>query len=754
MSAGDDQNPGSPDTPTETSHASSSGRTISKIGHYKIKREIATGGMGTVYEAVQDHPRRTVAVKVMKRGMTSRAALRRFEYESQMLARLRHPYIAQVYEAGTHQDEGGTVPYFAMEYIPNAKSLTRYAEDKKLDQPRAVGAVRQDLRRRAPRPSEGHRPPRPQAQQHPGGLPTGSPGSSTSALPAATDSDMALTTMQTSVGQLVGSLQYMSPEQCDADPHDLDTRSDVYSLGVTLYELVSGSLPYRLKGAPIHEAARIVREQESPSVSETDPALGGDVATIVSKALEKDRERRYQSAYGLAQDIRRFLTGEAIVARPPSIVYQLKVFARRNKILLGAVAAVFLVLVTGVVVSTSLYFNAETERDRAEDQVAKTRAAHDFVREMLAHAVPPGYGEETTIANMLEQSDGEIEQAFEGRPEIEAEIRRTMAHAHKNLGRYRDSEQHLRAALAIRREINGEDHPKTVELLEDLAFLYLVTGDKTGREEMLRALLGVTERAHGEEHPRTADAIASVADILLEQGRVDEAEELCLKALDISRRTLGDEHEDTLGSMVQHAWIRFHQGEIEEAEAMNRQLLETSRRVLGEDHGWTAVATSQLAASMIAQGRIAEAAALYGDASVPDELGIEKWFQGERELAVDGTQVFVFWETWCPFSQRAMPGLEDVHRSYGDQGLELYGLTRMRRSATEQKVVEFIDQKGLSFPIARENGAASVFFGVTGTPYAAVVRNGKLIWKRDVLTPEMLPEPMLAGLMRADPVTP
>ena len=282
-----------------------------QIGRYSIKRVIASGGMGTIYEAVQDRPRRTVAVKVMRAGLASRTALRRFEYESQLLARLRHPDIAQVFEAGTYNDGTSTVPYFAMEYIPNAKPITEYAKQKHL-------GIRERLElfaRVGDAVHHGHQKGIIHRDIKPSNILIGSDGRPRVidfGVARSTDSDNVITALQTQVGQLIGTVQYMSPEQCEADPHDLDTRSDIYALGVVMYELLGDKLPYDLTDTAVHEATRVIREQTPPRLSTLDSQLGGDVETIVLKALEKERDRRYRSAAELADDIRRYLSGDGV----------------------------------------------------------------------------------------------------------------------------------------------------------------------------------------------------------------------------------------------------------------------------------------------------------------------------------------------------------------------------------------------------------------------------------------------------------
>ncbi len=333
---------------TETYKCKTPAAAIPKrIARYHVKSVIASGGMGTVYEAVQEQPHRTVALKLMKHGIASRSALRRFEYESQILARLRHSGIAQVYEAGTHRDDSGTTPYFAMEYIVGAKPITKYAKEKKLGTRDRIKLFTQvcDAIHHGHQKGVIHRDLKPSnilvdAQGKVKIIDFG--------VARSTDSDLAVTTLQTDIGQLIGTLQYMSPEQCEGDPHDIDTRSDVYALGVVFYEMLCERMPYEVKKSAIHEATRVIREQEPAKLSTLNNTLRGDVETIVLKALEKDRERRYQSALALADDIERHLKHEPILARPPSVTYQLGKFVRRRRLPLVAVSALVLALAVAV----------------------------------------------------------------------------------------------------------------------------------------------------------------------------------------------------------------------------------------------------------------------------------------------------------------------------------------------------------------------------------------------------------------------
>jgi WD40 repeat protein len=339
----------------------------STLGNYTIRRLIGSGGMGRVYEARQENPRRTVAIKVMSRGMTSASALRRFEFEAQVLGHLRHAGIAQILEAGRLDD--GTTPWFAMEYIANAKPITEYARDAKLSTRDRLRLFRQACEAVAHGHQRGiiHRDLKPSNILVDG---SGHVKVIDFGVARTTDSDMAVTTLQTDVGQLVGTVQYMSPEQFDADPHDIDIRSDVYALGAVLYELLTDRFPYELSRKAIHEAARIVREEDPPRPSTIRAALRGDLEVIVGTAMAKDRTRRYGSASELSQDLGRWLEGEAIAARAPGVVETIRRFARRHRAAAAAIATAFVLLSGSLVVVINLL--QHSQRQNIELQRQKT----------------------------------------------------------------------------------------------------------------------------------------------------------------------------------------------------------------------------------------------------------------------------------------------------------------------------------------------------------------------------------------------
>jgi WD40 repeat protein len=344
-----------------------------RVGHYRIVRRIAEGGMGAVYEAEQDSPRRTVALKVVRAGLTSPALLKRFAHEAQILGRLHHPGIAQIHEAGLAEDGQ---PFFAMEFI-GGLPLDEYANRHALDVRACVGLLARvcDAVQHAHDQGVIHRDLKPANVLVDD---TGQPKVLDFGVARVTDADLLTEAGLTRTGQLLGTPNYMSPEQVAADPAAIDHRADVYALGVILFQLAARRLPYQLENRPLAEAARVVLEQDPPRLGSIDPELRGDVETIVAKALEKDRARRYPSAGDLAADLRRWLAHEPILARPPSALYHLRKFVRRHTGLVGGVVAAAAALVLGLVGTILFAVGEARQRGQAEHNA---RAAIDEKRE-------------------------------------------------------------------------------------------------------------------------------------------------------------------------------------------------------------------------------------------------------------------------------------------------------------------------------------------------------------------------------------
>jgi tRNA A-37 threonylcarbamoyl transferase component Bud32 len=355
--------------PTKLSHTQLHSHTElpERIGEYRIRALIGHGGMGAVYEAEQDRPKRTVALKVIRSSSLSPALSRRFELEAELLGRLQHPGIAHIYEAGVAVSGGHSQPFFAMELIQGQR-LDAYLDSKRCSTQQRLELLAKvcDAVQHAHQKGVIHR------DLKPGNIlvdVTGQPKVVDFGLARAVASEVE--SAHTEVGAFLGTLPYMSPEQVSGDPSSLDTRSDVYSLGVILYEILAGRLPYAVRRAAIHEAIRVIREEEPASLSSTDRKLRGDIEAIVGKALEKDKDRRYASAAELGADIRRFLKDEPITAAPPNAGHRLWRSAKRHR---GFVAAAMVILTT---LSLGLVLTLREARraERAEEAALAEKAA-------------------------------------------------------------------------------------------------------------------------------------------------------------------------------------------------------------------------------------------------------------------------------------------------------------------------------------------------------------------------------------------
>ncbi|MEI6505094.1 MAG: serine/threonine-protein kinase [Planctomycetota bacterium] len=342
-----------------------------RLGDVTIVRCIAEGGMGRVYEGLQGMPCRSVAVKVIRPGLLSATAAKRFDYEAQILGRLTHPGIARIYTVGMQELPGCTVPYFVMEYIEEALSITGYANTHGLTVRDRVTLFREVCRAVA----HGHQRGVIHRDLKPGNIlvdAQGQPKIIDFGVARSTDGDVALTTMHTDLGQLVGTLFYMCPEQFDGTTADLDVRADVYSLGVVFYEILAGRQPYDLQRLAVYEVARVVNEVEPPLLSTVNPRLRGDLTTIVAKCLEKDRGRRYSSAAELEADLGRYLRGEAITASPPRLIDSVVRLARRHR--LAAMAAVGMVAALLIAIVGISMFAVRAEQQRVLAVAERGRA--------------------------------------------------------------------------------------------------------------------------------------------------------------------------------------------------------------------------------------------------------------------------------------------------------------------------------------------------------------------------------------------
>jgi serine/threonine protein kinase/Tfp pilus assembly protein PilF len=587
---------------------------LRQIGQYHIKRIIASGGMGSVYEAMQEHPRRKVALKVMRSGITSRSALRRFEFESQLLGRLRHPGIAQVYEAGTHDDGTGSVPYFAMEYISGARTITEYAQARDL-------ATRQRLElfiHLCEAVYHGHQKGIIHRDLKPGNVLVDSTGQVKIidyGVARATDSDLAVTTLQTSVGDLVGTVQYMSPEQCDADPHDLDTRSDVYALGVLLYQLLCNSLPYDVSSLAIFEATRVIREKSPIPMGPIRSELKGDVETIVRKAMEKERDRRYQSAAELGRDIQRHLNNEPILGRPPSVAYQLSKFARRNKLAVGALTAVFVALVIGVILALSGKHQAEIANRRAQQEARIAQAITRYFQNMFTSvSARDAYGPNAKVADLLDEFAESIEASVGDEPEVQAALRSSLGRGYKALSLFDRAEPQLRAALANQLKIHPEPHADAAQILLDLGGVLWWEQRYDEAEGTIREALAMYDALHGSTHENVARAVDFLAACRSRQGHEQEAEELYRQVLAMRQELFGPRHELVARTMNNLAECLMSQDRLDDAEQLFRDAIGIVQETRQGEHIDVARGMSNLGRCLLAQERLDEAELYLRDA--------------------------------------------------------------------------------------------------------------------------------------------
>ncbi|MCC6344178.1 MAG: tetratricopeptide repeat protein [Bryobacterales bacterium] len=636
----------------------------SVLGGYRILRLIGEGGMGAVYEAEQVKPRRTVALKVIKPTLASKENLRRFELESQALARLQHPGIAQIFEAGSADAGFGPQPYFAMEFIRGI-SLARYAREHTLRVPHCLELVARicDAIHHAHQRGIIHRDLKPvnillDESGQPRILDFGVARFTGSGKPL---------THQTSLGQIIGTLAYMSPEQVLADPLELDIRSDVYSLGVILYELLARRLPYTL-GSKLHEAAQTICRQEPLRLAAIRPECRGDVETITRKALEKDKSRRYDSAAALAADIRRYLHREPILARRPSVSYQLQRFAQRNRTAVSAAALVFLLLLAGIAATSWQAIRAHrarqqailerdraraaerlateqrdiasserkralqaearmieernhalVERRRAEKEAAASKAISDFLQDdLLSQAGASSQsGPDTrpdpdlTVRAALDRAAARVETRFAHQPLLEAAIQLTIALAYVDLGLYDKAESHYRRSLQLREHLLGADHPDTLESSDNLASLYYRRGQFDRAETLHRHAFEVRRRAFGLSNPDTLASMNNLADTYRAQRKYPLAEPLLKQTLAIKQRVLGTEAPSTLVTMSNLGLTYLQLEDYARAEPIYARVLEIRRRVLGPEHPRTIRSAYNVASLYWYQGKHSQAESMF-----------------------------------------------------------------------------------------------------------------------------------------------
>lgn len=574
-----------------------------QIGPYRIRAVLGQGGMGAVYEAEHERTRQVVALKLIRPGLTTPPLLRRFEFELQVLARLEHPGIARIYHADTADIGGGPQPYFAMELV-RGLNLVKYASDRKLTvrQRLELAAKIADAVQYAHQQGVIHR------DLKPGNIfvtPDGQPKILDFGVARATDSDVQSTTVQTDIGQLIGTLPYMSPEQAGGDPNQVDTRSDVYALGVIVYELLTGRLPYLLEKRMIHEAIRIIKEEEPTRLSSLNRTLRGDVDTIVGKALEKAKDRRYASANALAADIRRYLNDEPITARPPSATYQFSKFARRNKGLVAGVAAAFVALTAGLIVSLVYYYRANGQAERAQlaegrergERIRAERALEDakeanqlsettqvFMRNILTGADRSEHAgrSDVTVREVLDREAAEARQRTT-RTVADGAVFDVIGAIYFSLGLSNEAEYFLRRSLESYRVAD----PRRIEPLSNLGVILAKRGSTAEAERLHREAVELARSQSPVRELVVAQAEQNLVFSLLDSQQLEEAERLARDVLEIRSRKLPAADRSVGYAFYALGSVQLNRQQWDEAEQSLDSALKIQRGSFGVDAATT-----------------------------------------------------------------------------------------------------------------------------------------------------------------------
>lgn len=604
-----------------------------RVGSYKVLGELGTGAMGVVYLAEQRHPRRRVALKVIRPEAMTPERERRFDLETEALARLRHPGIATIYEAGRADLHGRPHPYFAMELVQgrllddHARGLTVRERVRlvasvcdAVAHAHARGILHRDLKPANIIVDEEGR-----ARVLDFGVARSVYAGSTGAGGAGSEEVEA----GPRVGELVGTVPYMSPEQLAADP-DVDVRTDVYALGVILCEVMTGKRPHDVGGMTVDEALAVVAHAPVIDVEK----LGAELGAIVARAVDPERDRRYATVEELATDLRRYLKHEPVAALGGGRAYRLRKLVQRNPVPSALSGVAVLLLVAGTVgvawqaaVAMRGWEQARLETDRAEAALAgeaeervraegalaraeserrRVHAVNVFMTNMLTSADPStAMGEELTVRELLDITGRSLSTELREQPGIEATVRMALSNTYIALGEYASAERQSGLMLEVCLARLGEDDPMTADARRTLAQVYAETDRYAEAEALILAAQPVVE-ASG-DRVEAARVRGELARVYFGMGRHDEALALWSGARDELRELLGPdgEHAMVMTHNLCHALKQV--GQLTEAEALARDLVERRRRVLGPDNPQTLGAVELLAGLVMSQGREREA---------------------------------------------------------------------------------------------------------------------------------------------------
>ena len=625
---------------------------------YQLIRRLGEGGMGQVWLAEQTSPvQRQVALKLIKAGMYDEAIVQRFQSERQSLAIMDHPAIAKVFDAGT-TPQGQ--PYLVMEYVPGLP-ITDYCDQHKLSIKDRLEIFIQACEgvQHAHQKAIIHRDLKPsnilviEVDGHP------KPRIIDFGLAKTTSLQVSSESLFTQLGQFIGTPGYMSPEQVDLNARDIDTRTDVYTLGVVLYVLLTGLQPFETKRREkpsLQEWLRQLREEDPPNPStkvsgdkDTSSAtadarhtearqlisqLRGDLDWITMKAVERDRERRYATPLELAADLRRYLNHEPVEARPAGPGYRLRKYARRHRVAVG-VGGGLLAVLAGFSVLQAIHLRETTrerdyatqerdranqERDRANQERDRATRITDFMTGMFKVPDPSeARGNSVTAREILDRAANDIGKGLAQDPDVQSQMLHDMASTYDNLGLIARAHELAQRALDARSSLHGPDDPKTLESMAQLGLILHQEGHDLEAEKIEREALASERRVLGAEAPLTLETMDNLAVSLKPLGHLNEAEKLGREVVEVGSRTLGPESTVTLMSMGHLGSFLFYEGRYADCEKVLRQALDIERRVWGPDHPETLKALTILAIAIHHQGRLAEAEPLYREVLTTSE---------------------------------------------------------------------------------------------------------------------------------------
>ena len=629
----DDKKTDNESDPTERSDTTQEHPT--HIGAYRILDVLGEGGMAVVYLAEQREPvKRRVALKIVKLGMDSKQVVARFESERQALAVLDHPNIAKVFDGGI-TDSGR--PYFVMELV-HGIPITDYCDDHRLSTNERVelfaaacsavqhahhkGLIHRDLK-----PSNllvGVVDGKPQVKIIDFGI------------AKATGTSFTDKTLFTKIGQLIGTPQYMSPEQADITGLDVDTRTDIYSLGVVLYELLVGVVPVDLTAVGEQAIRVAVRERDAPRPStritelgdtkdeiakarSTDPEklqrqIRGDLDWVVMRAIAKDRTRRYETANALAMECRRFLKHEPVLARPPSAGYLLHRFIRRNRAMVVAGSIALLAVLAGAVAATVGFVQATRAEQAALREAETARQVSDFLIELFEVSDPSeARGNSILAREILDRGADRVQTELSSEPEVQAALMNTMGNVYANLGLYDSAQPLLDAALPKSEAAYGRRSTKVARILFGLGELARLRGDFDGAVSHHQEALAIRTELLGEKHLDIAESLHALGVAFYFQSEYEAAEVVELESLAMYVELLGENDErvanvnNSLGS-VMHNTDRY-----EEAEKRKRDSLKVFRHLFGDIHPNVASVLNDLALVLEDVGRLEEAETTFNE---------------------------------------------------------------------------------------------------------------------------------------------